>query len=579
MNNVNINVTQVVNFILDPEESLTGNESNAAVTDLKNLYKETVSKFNFADSSLGGNDAMNPYWSFNEDDDIIPPLHDYTGTGMYGMGRVYKEMYEDNQQILWLRFGVPEYVGLKKFFFGATDPGLTELMNKGESVAMVLGDLFGKCIGFAFKIPFLPLVWLVDKISNVDTVNLNRFYGFKPCMHIYYRMVNVMIAHLAVNMGLFPGYVTVKGVEKESGGVDEGQLTELYAEAGLPAILKDGPDIFTILDRRARRSNPSKGIQRADQFIPSKDDRSPFEKTMFSADETKRGASDFIGFRIEKSVDSSESVSNSTMESSISQKLNGTSSEMRQKMYSAGGGVTGVGVIDDSIKFVTQAFKSAAATIGLGDLLNSVTGAGYYDIGEVWANSSFQKSYSFNMQLNARYGDPVSIFQACYIPLVMLMVGGCPRSIGSNMFTSPFLVNAYCKGMFSVPCGIIENLTVRRGLPEYGWTYNQLPTAITINFSIKDLCPTMHFTLGDTGFLDILKKNDNMQDYLTTLAGIGLVDKISIIRTKERKMNIALMVKKNTFGNSLAYGNYIGNTKIARVVSLFQPFSASLSRK
>ena len=77
-----------------------------------------------ADTRVGCNDAINPYWQFNRDDDICPPglvpksmtLDKNFSTSdtrvrseivhSVGMGCVYASMYNDQQQILWIEAGV-----------------------------------------------------------------------------------------------------------------------------------------------------------------------------------------------------------------------------------------------------------------------------------------------------------------------------------------------------------------------------------------------------------------------------------------------------------------------------------------
>lgn len=134
---ITANVTQWMNILKNVEQS---DASSAAlnrdkVTDEMANGKSLYTSPNYTDTRVGGNDAINPYWQFNRDDDIVPPLLRIPGMEAFtsGMGRVYAEMYDDNQEILWMRMGVPEFVNVLQFYTVSGNRQAAIAMNQDRS--------------------------------------------------------------------------------------------------------------------------------------------------------------------------------------------------------------------------------------------------------------------------------------------------------------------------------------------------------------------------------------------------------------------------------------------------------------
>ena len=136
------------------------------------------------DTTVGGNDAVNCHWQFCRNDDIVHPAFALKNTKTQGLGRVYNEMYESNQQLLWLTFGVPRFNNMRDFYVGAADSETSALMNKGE---VGLGYTLGKWITtvgiLAISIPFLPIIGMYKLAGMVASWNdrpITKFYDFRP---------------------------------------------------------------------------------------------------------------------------------------------------------------------------------------------------------------------------------------------------------------------------------------------------------------------------------------------------------------------------------------------------------------
>ena len=288
-----------------------------------------------------------------------------------------------------------------------------------------------------------------------------------------------------------------------------------------------------------------------------------------------------IGIRIEKGTSASESISNSTMESAVGQKMKQTASAAASRRHEMAGGNTGIGILDGVVSAVTSAANAAGSVLGLGALTDMITqGSGYIDIPKVWADSSYSKSYTFNIKLQSPYGDPISIYQSNYIPLAMLMAGAFPLGIGKNAYASPFIVQAYSQGMFSAPLAIISNMSIDRGASENGWTHDKLPTVIDVSLTIEDLSPMMYLSVTDKSLLEIFRANTTYQDYMATLAGVSLEDRSNTRQFMVKKAKIAASLwKSNTFNVGMAVHKIGSNQALRRAYAISTSKRRNFGRK
>ena len=726
-------------------ESQDGIENKDGVKEGNLFY----SKPNYTDTRVGGNDAINPYWQFGLDDDIVPPIlnpkiFDGVDPNVGCMGRVYSEVYDSNQQILWLCMGVPEYTNLISFYADAGNKNAAAAMNRGT-----LKGLLGTIINLVFStavhaitLPVLAPFWAAKWLTRIASDRITQYFYFRPAMVIYYELVNTMLSYLAVSMGLYPQVIvrrrdstkTLKGqyaqmqfgtdptstntsgeyntnqeemearkrarekIAEEKSGVgandmqytpeakpdaeveagmrheidarrdaifeaekakgnpitieeaeqrakaeftfesgtaslgedtgdysDEGfnddlsqKIGQLAArkDSGIPELLKNGPDIFAIINRRAALFKAQRVAISTRQLLKMtmNSNQSDSDGTYFSTpndvyvvDKSKTvkkqeedssgkgwakfwdsfkanmfGAGDFVGFKIERGVSCSESISNSTGQLGIAQKLNSYASEQREKYNNYGGswiaktmGELAKGQESFLVNLGKDVLAQASSAFGMGDIGAILTqGNGWVDIPEVWNGSSFSRSFTFNIQLCARYGDPVSIYQSIYIPMCMLLCAAMPRAVGNAMYTSPFLVKAFCKGFFSIPCGLITSLSFTRGKDEFGWSVNMLPTSVSVSMTIQDLSPMMFLSMQDIGLFDTFSRNDKLMEYLDTLSALGIYERQFAFPKAARKLTAALLIKKNTLFNSNYWGMRLGKAPMGRALSYVLPFHA-----
>ena len=653
-----------------------------------------------ADTRVGCNDAINPYWQFNRDDDICPPglvpksmtLDKNFSTSdtrvrseivhSVGMGRVYASMYNDQQQILWIEAGVPRFTNLMSYYRDAANANVAETINSGNltSLATKAATAVLKGAMWVFFFPVMSLIYIPRWMETLSNERITKYYTFKSTMTMYYSMVNTMLQYTAVSMGLHPyslrkhdsdddedisngddiihtldltqgDYETQKVMKRVKVYDDEDDDVPAWARnrnspwdrkkrsfhyeerevevsvpkdktydeyyKGVPEILKEGPDIFKIMNRRSRMIDMERAKytttelyelaeqQNSDVFIPDAGDpeygegnfwehRKDTISSWWSALKgSVLGSGNHVGFKIERGASFNEDFSNTTGETGLAEKFNSMAEKYKEENELFGNSALGriltktattsmdsglnnikqnlAESVKSELQKTTVSIISSAASFDIGTVL--VTGNGFLEIPKVWKSSSMTRNYSFSFKLRSRYGDPVSVFQSIYIPLFLLIALAAPRATGDSTYTSPFLIRAYCKGMFNIPLGIITNLSITRGSPEFGWSSQFYPLEVSVTISIEDLSPQLFVSMCD-GVLDTFSRNISMQNYLDTLSSLGLREMIYMWPKLVRKMDTALAVARSTIFHSTYHGTKLGKSTLGKVVSALVPFSS-----
>lgn len=614
----------------------------------KDLMAQSVS-----DTSLGGNDALNCYWSYNEDDDIVHPqtaynrhIADGKGVNLEGMGRVYAENIDRYQQIFYMNMGVPVYKGGIISLFGGSSSAEARLINRGNTMGATIGNLTGILFTIIFAIPLLPLYGISLLTSLFNDYPVSKYFEHRSTMPMYFKFCNMLIGHMAVNLGLYRATEDILQLMgavvdfKKTTNTNIANAPSIFKtrNVGIPEVLQRGPDILAIMykrnlrlrefDKSIRDKLPDDRFKSTDQYFAEwikntsvSGDFQDMQSQILIKTQEKDLASksgnlervkvieseiaslnsqldalkeaqpssflgklanwtgsalkdcfgmmygtglqtiDFIGLRVEKVGAITESFSNTTGPSEIAEQINGMAAQGMAKQSSFLGNIihgrSGVTLIDSASDIIGGIMNSLGDMIHVGQVINVVTGNGYADIPEKWQNSSCTRSFVIELQLRARYGDPVSWLQSVGIPLACILAAFLPRGIGGSMYTSPFLIRGYCKGQFSLPSGIGESLTVTRGATEFGYNINHLPMAIDVSMTVKDLSPILYVGMDND-------MNSSMDEYMSTLTGLGLFERTYLIPKIMRRLNRAILLKRNTIVNPLWWGNNIGSWGVVR---------------
>lgn len=250
-------------------------------------------------------------------------------------------------------------------------------------------------------------------------------------------------------------------------------------------------------------------------------------------------AAENVIFYLDGLTSISESFSNDTTESSLASQINGFSDTAREIRYLFGNKGNAVAELVNSGAEITSTITSSLSTAltsvagGIvGSLsrqgVNTLLNGGKIIFPEMWSNSSYDKSYSIDIKLRSPDHDNLSIFLNILKPYCKILALVLPRQtvrnkVGDpNGYSSPFLIKAYSKGLFSIDMGIITSLSVTKGA-ECCWNDDGLPTQIDISIEIKDLYK--HLAMSKVNIKDPsagISANTAYMDFLANMAGLNI---------------------------------------------------------
>jgi hypothetical protein len=272
-----------------------------------------------------------------------------------------------------------------------------------------------------------------------------------------------------------------------------------------------------------------------------------------------RQGSQFAIFKVDSTGSMSESFSNVTTESELSQKLNGTASQIRDIRFSLADGKLTDGFLSNAVGSVMGAATDLAmgaisgVTFGMSDFLQGLASAGYIDIPKHWQNSNAKlPGGSYKIKLISPYGNVMSQMQNIYIPLCMLLAGALPMAAGRSAYGSPMLCQLYDRGRCQIKLGIMESLSITRGTSNLPFNTKGNALALDVSFNIVDLSSIMHMPLTTSGMfgnkVEMTLDDDNiLTDYLAVLAGQDLYSQFfAMPKAKIRLAKLALIGNRIT---------------------------------
>ena len=250
----------------------------------------------------------------------------------------------------------------------------------------------------------------------------------------------------------------------------------------------------------------------------------------------ENGSESSLAFFADCGNQTDDSFSNSTTQSQLLSQLNSLSDLGREISF-----ITGIAdangtmvlnkLLDGGLYTLDKATDFANTAIGRGNLISNIISkartilsGGRMLFPEIWADSSFSRSYSFRMKLISPSGDKLSVFLNILVPIYHLLALVLPRQSKGTPegYYSPFLVKAACKSLLNIDMGIITDLNLTKG-GEAEWTVDGLPTVAEISFTIKDLYEGLSMTeLG--GPIDGILSNASEIDYIANSCGVNIYE-------------------------------------------------------
>lgn len=245
-----------------------------------------------------------------------------------------------------------------------------------------------------------------------------------------------------------------------------------------------------------------------------------------------------VVFYLDGYVQCDESFGNDTSESSLANTINGFHDQANEIRFLLGKDSTLTQMVEATAEGFGELASGLGGTLGdftggmLGTLadkgVNTIVKGGKIIFPKIWSGSSWDRSsFTFTIKLRSPDHDSLSILLNILIPIAHAL--GLVWPIGMeddpNGYTSPFLVKAYCKGMFNIDMGLVTNLTISKGA-ECQWNDDGLPTQVDLSITIEDLYNSIFMTpTTENGVIDSswhIVHNTAMMDFLANMCGLNV---------------------------------------------------------
>lgn len=179
--------------------------------------------FKFGDTTIGGNQTINPLPQYSAFADINARRYHHTEAmansfmeSFDHMGRKYCEEHDDNQVILHMRMGVPAYTSSLKFFGNFYNSDAASLANRGRSNEVA--RFIGRVVGMVASMRIMPYILVGQALNFLFDSPSTKFYTLKPTPHIYNEARSTIFNTLMSNEGFVAGmnnYERPEGVERQ----------------------------------------------------------------------------------------------------------------------------------------------------------------------------------------------------------------------------------------------------------------------------------------------------------------------------------------------------------------------------
>lgn len=235
----------------------------------------TTAEYKFADTTLGGNAALNPKYQYTKYADIpsggllAAPLsqigsnswmQNEKNAGSTRMGRVFSEIHDDNANLLYMRFGLPKYTGSLAFLSNAYDLDAARLAKFGEyTLAFRGGQIFGLWAMF-FVVPWqvlIPVILAAKTLRHFLQTKPSKYYYLNPRMDLYLQAVQNMVDTQAVYWKMLP-ISEPFGMDRIKDHTEDDMASTMeQISRGMPDIWKSNHkiDVFKMITRYQTLAN------------------------------------------------------------------------------------------------------------------------------------------------------------------------------------------------------------------------------------------------------------------------------------------------------------------------------------
>ena len=482
-----------------------------------------------------------------------------SAVGSRGYGDYYNDAIDNTGEYITLRFGVPKFNSLLGFFTNFYDPeaSATARTGKGNGLLYQGGRMVGAVVGMALAPGLMTIRTIgfflgtrVSKFYYLESAMHNYWVAANNIANTIAVYQNIIPRvggrsgetreDIAARWEQIKAYNrALPDVFREDGGIDLFHVATRYNRLalrfqekineialGADSLNGFGSDLVKFLNRAATTQagalydfKPKNIAERIEEYLSNQENlitpetaekatlTFPYNDEVKSStyswyEEIRSGmeagindAYEFVTFRVDSTGPTTETFSNTVGESSIAGKLNGMVSGVRSMRFDAAEFQTGVGMVDAVTNGIKSMITGAADAIGVSGLA-AFAGNSNIDIPQTWQSSAAQlPKMTYTMELRSWSGTPMGRFRRLWVPVSMLLAGALPLSHGKQAYGSPFICEAYSRNRISCKLGMIDSLTITRGVGNLGRNMEGDPLGVTVQFSIVDMSSIVHMPI------------------------------------------------------------------------------------
>ena len=227
----------------------------------------------------------------------------------------------------------------------------------------------------------------------------------------------------------------------------------------------------------------------------------------------------------------------------------------------------------DFLMTVASTFSDKAAIL---------SGNGRITLPNVYASSSFSRSFNVGFEFHYPYGDALGKFENTQLQLITLLTLGLPRQTGKLTYTSPFAVRVFVKNHIMINYGMIESISVTRGGDANDWGPDGFPKTLKVDVSIKDMEPNISLPLAARGplrmALETMFPASGFSEYLATIGGLE-IDQI-MLNAHSGAMKRAVNIFRSAWSQKLNPDHFLASVANTRLLgNIFSWINASQVEK
>lgn len=282
----------------------------------------------------------------------------------------------------------------------------------------------------------------------------------------------------------------------------------------------------------------------------------------------------FVQFYVDPESGVSESMSNTTGESSLKSMVDTGSNYLKDLAFMLNSGGVGTEGYNAFVDSAAQGLDGITNTIlggtNAGGVLSRIINLGgnvlkgeNVIIPDIYQSSEYSKSYSITVHLKSPYGTKLGYYLNVFVPMMHLLALALPREKTANSYGSPFLVKITMDGSFTCNLGIVRSISIQKMSETYN--IDGLPNEVDVSLEVDDLYSDLSITPQSSPTMFV--NNSSLVEFLAVNCGLSLT-----APNIHKKTQMIINVLSNAIGdipdNAVNYIQTKIDEKIASFTSL-----------